>query len=322
VQSADETTTLLEAAQDLGVTCEVGEPVCGAEIGRVAAVERVLVGRAARVADIAAQGEAAAVAGGIGLDVALVESASGAVLRRVHALLPAAPAAQVKALDDVARALFVDGVTSTLTVRGTPAGAEIVVDGLAAGALPAAGAAPAVVDGVLPGAHVVSVRQRGYLPLVTTSTVTAEGGAVVDAVLVVDPDAEREVVSPLQVGVAFGTAGVGALMLAAGTTIGVLASQSFFAVAEANAAIDAADPTRAGYPATVRDLHAQASSAQADWTNGGYATTVGGIVVAGVGVVAAVGGAVWGTLLLSSSENEPTSSPPSSPSPSTTRSGT
>jgi hypothetical protein len=299
-QSPQETTALLEAAQALGVQCDLGVPACGAEVGRAAAVDRIVVGHAALVAAGADH------PGGVGIEASLVDANNGATLRHVTALLPREPDAQRAAFDAVARGLF-DAApgTSWLVVTGAPAGATISVDGIDIGALPLG----RPVTGAVAGVHVVAARAHGYLPWVRAVTSAPGEPALVDVALRVDPAAQKEVVSPLQVGLVWGLAGTGAALAVGGAVTAAIGSQPWFAYSAAN---DALRSLQAGpdQPAQAARLHADASDAADAWASWGSPTTIAGAVIGGLGLVAGAGGVVWALSL--PDEEDATTPPPSS----------
>jgi hypothetical protein len=307
VQTAEETTALLEAAQALGVTCDLGSPECGAQIGTVAAVDRVVVGRAATVAPF---GD---LAGGVGLELTLVDANTRAVVRRAIALLPDEPAAQSAAFAGVARVLFAaDGAAPWLVVNGGAPGARVVVDGIDVGALPL----PRPIAGVVAGPHVVRVAAPGFLPWADTVTTAGVDPSTVDVALVVDPASLRAVVSPAQIAVAWTAAGVGAAVAVAGAVATGVGAQPWFAFDAAVSELDALKPDDDDFVGRARDLHDKAAAAEGEWAAWGSPVTAVGVGGVGVGVVAAVGGAVWAMML--SSSNEPVAATAQSGSPSAT----
>jgi hypothetical protein len=288
VQTATDTTALLEAAQSLGVSCDLAEPACGAQIGVVAAVDRVVVGRAARVP---ANGPAT---GGVGIELTLVDATTQAVLRHAIALLPEEPAAQVAAFDAIGQVLFGKDIGAPwLLCNGTPAGAVVSVDGLEVGPLPFA----RPLAGVVAGQHHVTVRAPGFLPSSTVVTTAGVAPTIVDVALVVDPQALREVVSPEQIAVAYGTAGVGGVLFLAGGVTSILASGPWFAFQEAQAELDGADPTSPDYAGFIAAKHNEALAAQEAWNGGASVLTAVGLVSMATGLVAGIGGATWAFLL-------------------------
>jgi hypothetical protein len=300
VQTAVETTALLEAAQALGIKCDLGEAACGAQIGQVAAVDRVVVGRAARVA---AEG---AHPGGVGLEVVLVDAGTQAVLRRALVLLPDDPAAQAEAFESVARLLFAgDGAAPWLVLGGGAPDARVRVDGVDVGALPLS----RPLAGVVAGAHVVEVRAAGFLPWRSVVTTAGREPTLVDVRLVVDPASLREVASPQQIAVAWAIGGAGALIAVAGGVATAVFSQSWFAHDAATRALADVPETSTTYVDDVAAQHQAAAAARAEWEGAGAPGTAVGITALAVGVVAAVGGTVWGTMLILG--NEPVTTPSS-----------
>jgi hypothetical protein len=292
VQGAEDTISLLEAAQALGITCDVSTPECGAQIGAVAAVERVVVGRAVRVATSPEH------QGGVGLELVLVDVKSRTVLRRVLSLLPDDPAAQVDAFPRATRVLFgADGAAPWLVVNGGAPGARLTVDGIDVGALPL----QRPLAGIVGGAHVVRVVAPGFLPWAKLVQTAGIEPTVVDVALVVDPTAVREVVSPEQITLAWTVAGVGAALFAAGGVVAGVASQPWFVFTDAEQKLKALQPSDEDYAQKAVLLHDRAAQAEQDWATASQ-WTVAGLFGVGVGVVAGVGGAIWGTVLMQTYE--------------------
>jgi hypothetical protein len=301
VQTAAETTALLEAAQALGVVCDLGDPQCGGQIGVVAAVDRVIVGRAARVV---ASGDRP---GGIGLELTLVEASTGAVLRHALVLLPDDPAAQTVAFDAVAQVLFgKDPTAPWLVLSGAQPGARVFVDGVDVGSLPL----NRPLAGVVAGTHVVEVRASGHLPWHAVVRTTGSEPAVLDVKLVIDPTTLREVASPVQIGVAYGVAGLGVVLTAVGSLLIAGFSASFWEFEAKTKALADASATDPDYIGTVGRLNREAAAAEARWNAGDAQMTAVGVTVTSIGGLAALGGAVWGTVQLVG--NEP-SKPPAEP---------
>lgn len=88
------------------------------------------------------------------------------------------------------------------------------------------------------------------------------------------------------------TVGVGGVAFLAGAALAVVGMQPWFAHESARAAL--ADAEKQGATDGVDALYAAQQAARADWQGWGQAALASGIASAGVGVVAAGGGAVWG----------------------------
>ncbi|MCC7070997.1 MAG: hypothetical protein IT383_06735 [Deltaproteobacteria bacterium] len=88
------------------------------------------------------------------------------------------------------------------------------------------------------------------------------------------------------------TAGVGGVAFVAGAVLAVVGMQPWFSHEAARASL--ADAEKRGATEGVDELFARQQSARADWVGWGQAALASGIAAAGVGMVAAAGGATWG----------------------------
>lgn len=294
VQGEELTTQLVEASQGLGIDCDVNAVSCAVEIGKIADAAFVVVGRAVKQPGMSIDGVEHAPA--IGLQVLLVDVQAGREVRAALARLPIDPDAQRAQIDAVSDAVFVGGPTGTLTVDVAPAGSRVSVDGVFVGTAPLS-----PVRGLLSGEHVVVVEQKGFLPVTRVVTAAQEPLALA-VTLVVDPDAERVVNSPV---VPFVVAGTGGALGIAGGVLMAIGAQSWFALQDRNAELDTAVQNNKGQndPAfvdTVAALNAESRAAADRWNNPGQQLFVVGAVTTGLGVLALAGGAVWGTVLLTS----------------------
>jgi len=305
VQGADLTTQLVEAAQGLGIDCDVNAVACGVELGRIADVEFVLLGRAALVP--ASTPPAVVVDKSVGVDVTVVDVKAGIAVRRVRALLPHAPDAQVPAIDALTDQLFGASAAASGTLRLTtqPAGAAVVVDGIPAGMSDNAGAL--ALANLSPGPHVIVVSAKKHLTLTQVVAVLA-GEVALPVTLTFDKDSEVEVIAEEVVVVPFIAAGVAGVVAVAGGVMLGIGVQPYFAHQGANerlASLDQADP---GYPSLAKQAHDESAAAAAEWSTWGGPLTVSGSISLGLGVATAAGALAWG-FALSQSAEAPTSAP-------------
>jgi hypothetical protein len=280
VQAAELTNDLVDAAQGLGLDCAVDTVACGTELGRIVDMQFVLLGQAAAIPG----------GGGVGVDLSLVDVGAGTLVRRVRGRLPQAIEARTEAANAFAELVFGSAPLATVDVTLTPAvtDAVVLVDGLVA----ARGPGPHALDALAPGPHHLEVKARRFLPFVTDTDASR-----IDVALVIDPDAEVEVVSDDVKTTAFVAGGLGAVVAVAGAVMVGVGLQPYFAHGEASAAIAALDEEAPGYPALAQDQYARADEAAASWAIWGGPLTVAGGVALGLGAVAAVGGLAWGTVL-------------------------
>jgi hypothetical protein len=294
VQGEDLTTQLVEASQGLGIDCDVNAVSCAVEIGKIADAAFVVVGRAAKQTGVTVDGVEQAPA--IGLQVLLVDVQAGREVRAGVARLPIdleLQRAQIDALSDV---LFGEVTTASITIDVAPANSRVSIDGVQLGTTPLA-----PVRGVLPGEHVIVVEQKGFLPITRVVTAAREPMALA-LTLVVDPDAERVVNSPV---VPFVVAGVGGALGIAGGVLMAIGAQLWFDLQDRNAELDTAVKNNNGqndpaFVTTVTELNAKSQAAAANWNNPGQQFFVVGAAATGIGVLALAGGVVWGTVLLTS----------------------
>jgi hypothetical protein len=294
VQSEELTTNLVEASQSLGVDCDVNAVQCGAELGKIADVELVLLGRATSVDDAGARF--------IGVTLRVVDVKGAREQRRVTALVPANAEEQTAAMDALTSLLFdANAPLAALSVRTDPAGADVYVDGELS-------RAPERIDALAPGAHVVRVAQKGFLAQTQRAELHA-GEAQLDAVLAVDPDAVHETVtvkettttSPLAIAVPFIVAGAGTALAVGGgvaIVVGVGPYNRIQSNEERIRALDASSARDPAYPSKVRDLHDDSDRALEEWNSWGQAAVVTGGVLLGVGALASLGGGVAGAIFL------------------------
>lgn len=289
VQDEALTTSLVEASQGLGIDCDVNAIACAVELGKITDVEYVVITRAIKHPAAAATSTTAV----IGLHAILVDVRAAKEVRSIvgDAVLGEG-GAQVR-VEAAADALFSSSTLSSLTVAVTPVGGAVIVDGLRFGQTPAS------IPGLLGGEHIVVVEQQGFLPL--SQRVNAVGDPlIVTGALVVDPAAQREVNSPV---VPFVVAGVGGVVGIVGGVLMVIGVQPWFTLQDTNQQITDAETTDGGanneaFAKRVATLNRQSDQAATEWNNVGKVEMAVGAAVAGVGVLAIVGGVVWGTVLL------------------------
>lgn len=315
LQSDEVTTQLVEAARSLGIDCDLNAVACGVEVGQLADVQFVLLGRATVLPSLPANDDGdspiSAQAETIGLALTLVDVRQARAVTSLRAQIPRDADVQVSALDDVANAIYTpEGRRdlASLAVVPTPAesatGMVIEIDGIA---LPPG--TFVVEDGLLPGQHRVAVHKKAFLSQHLGVDLIARGSVQLPITLVVDPSAEVEVVSATQIAIPFVAAGVGAVVAIGGGVMMGLGLQPYFAHQDANAAIEGLDQGDSGYPIDARRLHGDSATGAEDWNSYGQTLTVSGAVATGLGVVVAVGGLVWGTVLLAGDPGEATQVP-------------
>lgn len=289
VQGEDLTNQLVEASQDLGVNCDINAVACGVDLGKLADVDFVLLGRAVKIAAVGNEPAA------IGIDVQLVDVKAAIGLRRIIGRVSLDSERQTLELDGASDALFGTAVLPTLTVNVTPDGATVKLDGIAVGSSPVG-----QVTGLLPGAHVVDVEKKGYLPYPTSFNLAAGDAAALEVALVVDPDAEKKVISPLQKALPFVGAGVGAAVALTGTGLVLFGVQPWLGMESANRQLDELEknaPAR-DFPERAAALSDTSAAEGQKWTSYGQPMTVAGSVAIGVGVVAIGVGLTWGLVLM------------------------
>jgi hypothetical protein len=264
VQSADATLGHIAAAAGMGVTCPTAEPACLANLGVLSGIQRMVstvVGAdgkeiTVRVIDVASARTSAEGKRRVGADVAQAA--------REAAILAMRPA------DALAR----------LSLVGAPAGAQLLVDGEALGALPLAEA-----DATLaPGAHTLRVELEGYLPferaieVAPFEQVNLEVQLASEAAPPVETppattDTPHPSVSP-PAPAAASDDGLSILVLAGGVTAGAAALLSAGLI---GGALVGESITHSGPQTPVPTRNAAQSTAAALW--------VGGIVASGVTAV-------------------------------------
>lgn len=299
VQGQDLTNQLVEASQALGVDCDINAAACGVELGKLADVDFVLIGRGVKLAATAENPAC------FGIDVQLVDVKAGVGLRRVIGRISADADAQTRDVDDAANALFGNGPQPGLALQVAPEGSTVKLDGVVLGLSPLTPTA-----GLLVGAHVLDVEKKGFLAQSTPFTIEAGGAAALAIDLLVDPDAEKEVVSPMQKAIPFVTAGVGGVVAMAGGGLMLVGLQPLFASEAATrelAALEAEAETVDDrlFPDKVATANETATRERASWLSWGQPTTVAGGVAIGVGVAAIAAGITWGVVLLNTDVEEP-----------------
>ena len=299
VQGQDLTNQLVEASQALGVDCDINAAACGVELGKLADVEFVLIGRGVK---LAASGDTPAC---FGIDVQLVDVKAGVGRRRVIGRISTDADRQTKDIDEAANALFGSGPQPGLALQVSPEGSAVKLDGVTLGLSPLA-----VTTGLLVGSHVLEVEKKGFLPQATPFTIEAGGAAALVINLLVDPDAEKEVISPLQKTIPFVTAGVGGVVALAGGGLMLVGLQPLFASEAATRELarleaDAEIVDDELFPDKVAVANETATRERASWLSWGQPTTVAGGVAIGVGIAAVAAGITWGVVLLNGDVEEP-----------------
>jgi hypothetical protein len=302
VQSEETTTQLLEASQNLGLDCDVQATECGTQIGKIADVDLVMLGRASGGLVSNDANAAAGAAPMVGIDVRLIDVKRGAELRHVSALVPSEASLQTTAVNELSELLYGgDGALVALEVVALPLGCEVRVDGTLRGTSPL----PVPVDALAPGPHHVSIAKKGYLT--STSIVTIQKGeaARLEITLESDPDALRTGPTTFDIALPFVVAGVGGALAIGGGVTTYVGSRPWFANQEAAAKIAAAQPSDKNYVATVTVANEEARTAANDWSTWGQGVTVAGITLTSIGVVAAAAGIGWGVYQLTRPEGTP-----------------
>lgn len=287
LQPADTTATMVDAAQSLGVDCELVSVECAAKFGAVADVEYVLLGTAAGYGPE------------IGMDLRLVQVSTGAELARAAALLPADFDEQEAKVGVLVAALFVppdhplrsgQGVLRAAEV--TPEGATVTVDGAPRGQTPIT----APITGLVPGAHVVVVSKDGFEPQEVRFEVEARGTHELRTTLTGGGPRAR---TPFERALPWSVTAVGGALLAAGlvtTGVGVVPFvDAQAAQGQLDALVSSPDPSPS-YAAEAGVLYARIEQQKRDWETWGLPAVVVGAAVAGVGVVVTGGGVLWGVL--------------------------
>ncbi|MDP2343421.1 MAG: PEGA domain-containing protein [Deltaproteobacteria bacterium] len=288
------TTQLVEASQALGVDCDVNAVGCAVELGKLADVDFVLIGRAVKLPSL--EGPSGNIdPPTVGLNVQLVDVKLGIETRRIIGRVSTDTEQQTSDVDAAAAQLFGAELLPELKLSVTPAGSTVVLNGISLGPAPL----PRT-SGLLPGNHVIAVASKGYLPWTTTFSIRLGETAQLEVQLVVDPDAEKAVITGGQIAVPFVGAAVGGLAAVVGTALVVAGAQPWFAHEEANAALEKADPNDPLFPDQVATLNAKSETEGANWQSWGLPTTVAGAVTAGIGAVVVAAGVTWGVILLNS----------------------
>jgi hypothetical protein len=289
VQDAASTTKLLEAAQTLGLDCDVNALTCARDIGQIADVDIVVLG-AAVVID---EGTELA---RVGLDLRLIDVRQGSEIRRVSGIIPRAPTDMLPGANQQLASLIDESAPLARAVLSVaPDGARIFLNGIDRGTSPLAGP----LEGLAPGAHHLRIECEGYLPHVTRFTLAPLEAADVDVVLVANPvDVVERKISVVEQAIPWAVAGGGAVTVLTGLALVGGGLVPLFQYQAAEDKLGLVAPDNEGYAAHVADVYAEQSAHAEAWNTwgsllvgvGGTAMVVGGLV-AGAGVV-------WGATLL------------------------
>lgn len=298
VQGEETTTQLLEASQNLGLDCDVNAAECGTQIGRIADVDFVLMGRATGgLVDTSKPGTSAMV----GVDLRLIDVKKGAELRHVSALVPTDASLQVTAMNELSELLYGDGALVALEIVALPPGCEVRVDGVPRGTSPL----PLPVDSLAPGVHHVSISKRGYLTSNSNVNVQKGEAARLEVTLEVDPESVHTGPTTLDIAIPFVVAGAGAALAVGGGVMTFIGLDPWFRYDKAKSTIETADPKDDGYVATVTEQNRLASDAADQWSTWGQGVTIAGITLIGVGTLATGAGVGFGIWRLTQSGDEP-----------------
>ncbi len=181
VQDQELTTQLIEASQALGVRCDVNAVGCGVELGKLAGVQFVLVGQAAKLPVVGGEGRDAPT---IGLDLRLIDVKQGFVIRRILRRVATEPEQQKADVDVAADALMDTSELGRLQLDVLPLHSACKVDGAAADAT-------AIVDALLPGQHIITATHPGFMPWTRSFAVAGGEAALVEVRLALDPAAQH-----------------------------------------------------------------------------------------------------------------------------------
>jgi hypothetical protein len=309
VQDAASTTKLLEAAQGLGLDCDVNALACARDIGQIADVDMVILGAAVVIDEGTEEAR-------VGLDLRLVDVRQGTEIRRVSGLIPRAPTDMLPgANQEIAHLLDDTAPLAKAVLKVAPDGARILLNGIDRGVSPLA----APLDGLAPGSHHLRIEREGHLPHVTRFTLAPLEAADIDVVLVANPVevVEREI-SIVEQAIPWSVAGGGAVTALAGLAMLGAGLIPLVQHEQAKDRLDDVAQDNAGYAEHVESVYAEQSAHAQSWnTWGRLLTGVGGTAMV-VGALVAGAGVAWGiTLVTLTFAGEET--PPTAPSGDLTR---
>jgi hypothetical protein len=267
---------------------------CGTQLGKIADVDLVMLGRATGgLVDGTKPGIAM-----VGIDLRLVDVHAGTELRHVSALLPSDAVKQTDAVNALSELFYGTDALVALEVVAAPPGAEVRVDGVPRGSAPL----QAPVDSLAPGPHHVSVIKKGFLPFHAIVEVNKGEAARLEVTLEVDPEALRTGPTTFDIVLPFVIGGGGAAIALGGGVMTVVGLGPWFQYNDAVATIEGANPNDADYVATVTVANKEAREGASAWTTWGQGVTVAGITLVSVGTAAAGVGIGWGIYQLTRSD--------------------
>ncbi len=280
IQTEATTTELVDSALSLGLDCEINSVDCATRLGQLADVDFVVLGQATGFGDQ------------IGLDIEIIDVASKRQLFRGARLVPAELDAQEIAVRSMVLAIFDPNVRSGLSVTSSPAGARLFVDGTERGVTP-------IVDvgGLIPGPHLVELRLDKHDPasekvMLKPNEVRALNIKLVPLTLDRAPRTPVEIVLPFGV-----LAGGAVLAIAGGAAIGIGLEPllAFNAASDAHEAALSDPVANAAVLAEQRAILEERSGQLNTWA---MAAMLTGGAAAVVGSAVAVGGGIWGGLVV------------------------
>lgn len=280
VQKEETTTELVDSALSLGLDCQINSLDCAVSLGELANVSVVVLGQATGFGD------------DIGLDIEVIDVASKRQLYRGSRLVSSDLDAQEIGVRTLFLALFNQNLRGKLKVESVPTGATVFINGTERGQTPLE-----TIPGLILGPQRVEVVLDKHDPYVQVLTLKRDDPVAVKAGLV-PLTLDRAPRTAVELALPFGVLGGGALLLAAGATAVVVGVEPLLAY---NAATDAhtnalTDPVaNAQTLREQRDIIAERADQLNTW---GMATLVTGGAVAAVGTAIAVGGGIWGGLVL------------------------
>ena len=290
VQDASSTTKLLEAAQGLGLDCDVNAIACARDVGQIADVALVVLGAAALVDEGAAEER-------VGVDLVLIDVKQGTVVRRVSGLVPRAGGDAIAQTNTrIAALLDETAPLAKAEVKVTPDGARVFLNGSLRGTTPLDGP----LTGLVPGEHHLRVERDGHLPHVTRFTLAPLEAADVEVVLIASQKTElvaREI-SPLEHAIPWAVAGGGAVTFLAGLAMiggGVVPLVQHQSAADR---LDDVAQDNAGYAAHVEDVWTEQSAHADAWNSWGRILVGVGTTASVVGTLVAGAGTAWGITML------------------------
>jgi hypothetical protein len=285
VQDVQTTTSLVEAGQSLGLTCELVTTECAAEFGRIADADLVLLGLAAGYD------------GDVGVDLRLVDVASGVEVSRVAALLSADFDAQAERLTHLVETSFAPaehplrtGLARVDASGVLPAGAAVAIDGAPRGAAPFESA----LAGLVPGDHIAEVTLDGYEP--QSVRFTLEPNATFELGVALVPGSGPRAKTPLERALPWSVAAGGGVLLISGLATAAVGAMPWIGWTGTRAEHASLNRESDSFDDDAAVLWATMEQQRVDWQGWGMPATVTGSILAGAGAVVLTGGIVWAFL--------------------------